>query len=483
MTLLTYLNRRANVKGMERLLFTEDWLTVSTSIGLGVSSYRDFDEQERYREWKEEFSESYQQKLDDFNQKRFEQLEEYKGLLEENDITSHVELKEASDVLDFAKKLHDNDILQRWRFEKFFAEEGNEGAKQVLGYCDYIDGESIHNLYSNEQFKELLERGKVTVDDSPLQGHHINDFSSNSTVQENIITLFHGNNIKLMTRSAHLNDPEHGHGNKNGEGGSWKNETKGEANEIDQRFNNIVDANKEITAEDIASFHINTGVGIGLLFGTVTSILEYRKLKNDPRPWKKKALLISMSSIVKGVEAGTLTLLALKTRLSVSSIGDSELLITRVDDANGVLNGLFGGDGVPLEPESIAEFVGFGVSIAEIRIIRSAIVALVQWKHSDFKTAKNQFGKESFGIMAEEAVFLVTVMTAHTLIKSLAYEAGQDAIIPDPTGGFIVVTRVSWSIFKKSYQYINDRKTMDSCKQKRLDGLYETAIASLTYMG
>lgn len=468
-----YLEKRAHASNLERAYLSEDRLSITATAGLGLSHFKAIKENDLFNEWETDFSQKFNQKMDEFTERRFSDLEEYKSLLQENNINSFDDLKESGEVKSFAKKLHDNDVDSRWDFEQFFATDGNEGAKRVLGFHDYENGVSSYKLFTEEQFNQLQETGRVAVDEVTLQGHHIIDFSSNATVLDKIETLFHVNNIRLMSSTAHHQDPDLGHG------GSWQNPTEGKASEVVDKKESIVDANKDITDENIAKFDYQLGVGIGIFISTITAILEIRKLKNDPRPWKQKSFLVATSSLVRGFEAGTLALLALKTRTAISSLGESEIFHSNVDIANTFLTQAFPGDlTATLDAQNIASVAGISTSIAELRIIRSGIVAIVQWRQSDFKTAFNQFGKDSSVIVVEESAFF-----GAALLFDMLYQAGEDAIIPDPTGGFIIATRLAWSAGKKGYQYRKNKKTMEICKQRRFDGLYETAIVSLVYLG
>ena len=468
-----YLERRAEASNYERLLLSEDYLAIAATGGLGLSHFNAIKENDLFSSWEADFSKKFNQKMDEFTERRFSDLVEYKGLLDEYDISTNDKLQEVEEASNMVRSIRSNDVNARWDFEHFFATEGNEGAKRVLGYYSYEDGESAYNTYTDEQFNKLIETGIVAVEGESLQGHHINDVSSNTLDLENLEALFHVNNIRLMTRTAHHQDPEYGHG------GSWQNSTEGRASEVVDKKQGIVDANKDIRDENISTYDYQTGLGIGFLISVISAVLETRKLKNDPRPWKKKSLLVATSSLVRGFEAGTLALLALKTRTAISSLGESEVINSNVEIANTFLTQAFPGNlASTLDAQNIASVAGFSTSIAELRIIRSGIVAIAQWRKSDYKIAFNQFGKDSSVIITEESAFFGTA-----LLFDMLYQAGEDSIIPDPTGGFIIAARLSWSVGKKGYEHHENMKTMEICKQKRLDGIYETAIVSLVYLG
>ncbi len=59
-------------------------------------------------------------------------------------------------------------------------------------------------------------------------------------------------------------------------------------------------------------------------------------------------------------------------------------------------------------------------------------------------------------------------------------DAGSDALIPDPTG-IIIALRTTYSIGKVAYKYNENIETKIKCETIRMDGLYETVIASFIY--
>ena len=420
----SYLEKRAHASNSERVLFSEDGLTIAATAGLGLShinAYSKFSkfnsfktiETEKYEIWKEEFSENFRSKMDEFEGLRFQQNNEFLEIYDKY----YGEITEG--LKNISRRLGNDDNRRRWMFEQFFAKEGGEGAERVLGYHSFKDKESVYKNYSPEQLEELKETGKVSVNGETLEVHHINSKALLLEDPEMFFVIHHVNNGRIMTgrgqkvNNAHHDDPNLGHG------GSYKNLTRGEATEVHDRKTKIVEENKndldenissqkELIDEKISSFNLQTGIGVGLIVGLISTVLEIRKLKNDPRPWKKKSLLVATSSLVKGFEAGTLALLALKTRTTIASLGESETLESNLEIANNFLTQTFPGDlTATLDAENIATFAGFSTSIAELRIIRSGIVAIAQWRQSDFKTAFN-------------AWFCLDLSSVSTVVKPLS---------------------------------------------------------------
>jgi len=494
-TISSYLERRAHAKNSEHILFTEDGLTIAATAGLGLSHFNAYQEYEKfksiknvelegYQEWESGFKEKFQQRMDLFEEKRFEDHEVFEELLADSGGEKTEELDK------FVRNLGRSDKRERWAFEKFFAEEGGESAEKVLGYWQYKNGNRSYVNYTDQQFNQLKDTGKVTLEGETLEIHRINNQSRILNEPELFNTIQHPNNGRIMTGQGHKNNNAHRDDPALGHGGNTRNPTSGEAVEVDSRKDKIlemesekvenrVSAYKENTEDQISSFNLNTGIGVGIVVGSITSAIEIYKLKNDPRPWKKKALLVTTSSLIRGLEAGTLALIALKTRTVISSFGENEGFQSNIEYVNNMLTNALPGDiSSSLDAGNLATYAGFSASIAELRIIRSGIVAIVLWRKSDFRIASNQFGKELMVIIPEESVFFGTAFMIDML-----YQAGEDALIPDPTGGFIIAARVGWSVGKKGYQYNENKKTMKICKQKRMDGLYETAITSLVYFG
>ncbi|MCH8568868.1 MAG: hypothetical protein LAT67_11415 [Balneolales bacterium] len=472
-----YLEKRAKASNAERMLLTEDGLSIAVTAGLGYAYFNELNEKELLSSWEAEFGDSFNQKMNAFTERRFSDLREYENLFTEPNpdaiLESYGHLTDSAIAHNLARALRNDDVRAKWEFEQFFALEGGEGAKRVLDYYSYEDGVSAYETYSREQFNELLETGRVSEELEILHGHHINDVSGNAFRLDRIEELFHVNNIRLMTRGAHHEDPGLD------EGGLWQNGTSGDSNEVLSIVEEIIDAQKIISGEKIVRFDAKTGISVGLAVGTISAFLEMRKFKNDPRPWKKKALLISVSTFVKGFEAGTLALIALKTRTAIASLSETESFQSAVEAANQILTEAFPGGLIStMDADSLASAAAFSVSIAELRIIRAGIVAVGQWRQSNFRYAFRQMSKDSVIIITEESVFL-----GSAVLFNMFYEAGEDAFVADPTGGFIIVVRLGWSLGKKGYQYNANKKTMSVCRQKKMDGLYETALASMVDIG
>lgn len=469
-----YLERRSNARVSERLLFSEDGLTLATSVGLALSSQTISEGIGEFKDWESDFASKFNDSMSKFLDRRLNDFNNYQ--MQDYDAG----LIEDEDAIKYFNNIRNNDVEFRWEMETFFAREGGEGAKQVLGYNDYINGESVYVLYSEEQLAQIREGAeKIIVDGKTIIGHHITSVSAKlSSVADNLskdefLSVFNGNNIKLMTHGAHLYDSKHGHG------GAWQNPTSGDASELDIRKEKIVGENLNITEEKIAVVNLHTGVGIAVAVGLITSIIETAKLKDDPRPWKKKASIVLVSSITRGLEAGILSLLALKTRSEILMLGTKDETRIAVEYVNSVFSEALPGDfSANLDVDSLLTYGGFSVSIAELRIIRSAISAIALWKNSNSEIACKQFGSELKVIIAEEAVFFSIAFVLDALV-----EIGTDVAMPDPTGGWIIGIRAFWSVSKKGYHIYKNKETQENCKKVRLDGLYEVAITSLVYFG
>ncbi len=296
----TYLENRSKAKGFERALFSEDGFTIAAMLATGTSHFNSFHKNQLFSNWKEKFESGYENLMDDFRERSIPKLNDIKSLIDNGDLSE-------------ARKLNSNlrsiDNEYRWRFEKFFAEEGKEGATNVLGYYSYDKTSagytSSYINYTSEQLAQLKETGKVTIDGSPLAPHHINSVSRGIAEPHLLNKIHHPNNIKLMTgpgqldNNAHMLDPTHGHG------GAFQNPTSGEARELSTRKHNIINENRDLKDDDLNSFDLSTSIIVGSAVGVITLCIQAYKLKDDPRTWKKKGLLIAASGGARAIEAGT----------------------------------------------------------------------------------------------------------------------------------------------------------------------------------
>lgn len=468
----TYLERRAYANNAERVLFSEDGLSIAVTAGLGASHYNELREMKLYHDWEDEFSNQFGIRMTEFEERRFEQLEEYKNLIDHQYVSLPEDTSDVNELDAMSRYFRYDDINTRWDFEQFFAMEGNEGARRVLGYHSYEEGKSVYQIYSEDEFQQLTDKGRVAGDGATLEGHHIMDVRSHTFDTELLDQLYHTDNIRLMTREAHLRDPNYGHG------GNWSNTTTGEAREVIDRYDEISKLNRDIVDENLAWFDLQMSAGIGVMVGTVSAAIELIKLRKDPRPWKKRVMLISAASLVRGFEAGTLALVALKIRTAISSKGESEVIESVVEYANNVLTAAIpGGFDTALDVGNLSMYTGFSISIASLRIIRSGITAIAIWRQSSVKVAKRHFRSDTRVILTEESVFW-----GGALLLDVMIDAAGNTVVPDPTL-LLITCRLFWSVLKKYNQNKDEQMTLKICKKKKLDALYESCITALVYLG
>ncbi len=213
--------------------------------------------------------------------------------------------------------------------------------------------------------------------------------------------------------------------------------------------------------------------------GTISAVIEMNKLKDEPRPWKKRAKLISMTSLVRGYEAGSLALVALNIRTVISSVWEREMLQSPVEYANNVLSEVIPGDiDSMLDAGNLALYTGISTSIASFRVIRSGMVSIALWRKSNLKIAIQQFGRDSRVIIMDEWAF-----SKRAFFLDILIETGKDAIFPKPKIGILTAAKISWSVSKKARQYYAEKKAIEECKKMRLDGLYVSSISELDVLG
>ena len=469
-----YLERRSRASGFERALFTEDVTTLTSSIGLGSSNYYYAEKMESFFEWKGEFTKGYNSLLTDFKAKSLPKIDEIRKLI------SNGELEEAKKInSNFLRSLDNN---YRWKFEQFFAIEGGEGAQAVLGYWGYEDGTSKFIRYTEEQIRELKETGKISIDGNPPEIHHINPVARGIEEPQRLGEIHHPDNGRIITGrrqvdNAHFYDPIKGHG------GSYSNPTSGPSNEVSDRKNSILTHNRSDQEnqinESLERFDASISVGAGVITGIITVVVQSYNLRNDPRPWKKKAALITVGGFVKAIEAGTLAMVALKSKKEIiSNLGDSTAFEGFTSDLSIKLSEMLH-NSIDFESDTFAMMIGSGASIAEVRIIKSAIVSLISLKSGNPIAVFKRFGKEVVIISIEE-----------TALISLALFIDFGLIFIDPSNHsgepvytFVRITYSAGKLSRNIYIQQKNRQKMSRYKEFQLDGLYETAITSLVLLG
>ncbi len=377
----------------------------------------------------------------------------FNDLIEERGYSSYAE---ASLDPDF-KRLTDNaryaDVRERWEYESFFAQEGGEGARRTLGYFDDTGNDK---LYDDGQFQALREGKRVQVDGDTLHGHHINDVSSglegNPTSIEHLLDP---NNILLMTPKAHR---EYGHG------GDTRFPTSGEAEEITQRVPLITRENREaIVNEPTFNNEIPFALGTALIAGSISAIIEVRRLCNDPRPWNQKTAIVVCSFALKGVQGGLISYAALRSRDAVTA--DSEILDVMEFSADSV-NQLPLSIAEGIDADSLQNLLGGAVGLEVVVAIQAGMVV-----------ARGLRRGESLGDASKGVAQFVLVATGENL-AFLLLGVALDSAIPDPTG-IVIALRVVYSLGKAGVNHKKNKKSRIDCLNKRLELSYEFAVQQL----
>lgn len=379
-----------------------------------------------YTSWSEEFNDGYNQLLETF------------------------ETQGKSINVDYIRSL---EVEQRWQAERFFAEKGDEGAREVLGYNDISSGEDIFKKYDNAQWETLttsFKRPRIDPNDpsSTIEGHHINDVSNNSTITADGYASTGGpNNIRLMSREAHINSKDLGHG------GDPNNATSGEANEIDRTFNNVVDQNHSNNIDEIQAD--GTGIAAGVAGAAFLIHAGYLFFKNRGSDIPKTEIL--KQGLATGMKFGTGSLLY---STGYSAFTDSLHTLNLSDHISAASFDFTPGDfTIGLGGDTVTDLIAIGGGAGLAKLGFSA------WNNIsnqglNANTLKN-IGGESFQIAKQEVAWL-------------GYGFGVDVLaglmIPDPTG--ITQTVVIGSRFIKGLWGFASGKSKEK-KRKQLEAKRE----------
>lgn len=400
---------------------------VAALSGLGISWQNVVQANSEFSNWEKEFNDIFYEKWDDYSVNRIQELNEYKDLLQ-NFVTDPTEgIGDIEDISQTIQKLRSQDVNARWEFERLFLETGGQGAENALGYYDYEDGNSIFVKYTESQLNDLKEGNVIRIDGKAIEGHHINDVSTNALDLDKIEEVFNANNIIPITREAHLYSSEYGHG------GSWQNSTEGSATSVFDTRDNIMDENRALTDADILFSDLGFASLIGAGAGLISVSLQIYNGKNDPRPWKKKAAVIASTGLIDGISVGGFSLMANHIRSGIMTSLNDSTISSLVSD-------------VSLDHFDV--ILGSGLSLVGIRMVRDGLIAAAEWNNSGFNSAINQFTRKSISTIRQESAF----MGAGFLM---------DFIVPDPTGIYFGI-RIASGVYKlaKNIQVQNRLKSI-----------------------
>lgn len=405
-------------------------------IGASPAMFSGISTRSEFTAWNEKFQNGYNQLLETF------------------------ETQGRSINVDYIRSL---EVEQRWQAERFFATEGNDGAREVLGYYDIDGAKDIFAKYDDAQWETLttsFKRPRIDANDpnSTIEGHHINDVSNNSGfTAEGYASTGGPNNVRLVSREAHVNSETYGHG------GNTQNATTGDANEIDRTFNNVVDQNHSNNINELLTD--GTGIAFAVAGAAFTIQAGYLLFKNRKSSKSKNQVY---SEILKQGSATGATLGAGSFLYSTGySVITDSLHSANLSDSMNAGFGEFnlGELSYSLDGDTLADLLAIGGGVGLMKFGLSAYQNLSN-NGLGHQTLKN-LGIESLRITKQETAWLG---------YGLGVDLLADLLIPDPTGitqTVVITSRVLKGLWGFATGKSNHRKDEHIAKRIKEKSLIE----------
>lgn len=438
-----------------RWLLSNESIHFAGTAALAYQHYRLLPKQEDFSVWNKNYKEDFNNLQSEQEHARGQKLASYAEFLETrpSDGLTYEALSGDPEFTRLIRQLRDQGVQQKWEMTSFFAKYGKDHAKGVLGYTDY-DKNSISKFFDSEQLQAIAQNQRPQIIDAlsgvaePLQGHHINSVNAELRADvTNVGALNDPNNIRLMTSHAHLNDPQYGHA------GSFRNPTGGDLEPIEDTFTQI----RKNAHDDVYKIDdtLKAAAGVsGAFMGTIAGFRKWRQLRNDPRPWHKRAAL-TMSAASLGIAQGSITAYAaMYTRAEVGMFMPEEMATVELGDY--------------FTFDSFGDILGATSSIGTVALLNSGFKAISTYSSSrDMKSAAAVFRDGAFDAGKSAAMNLALGLVA-------------DAFLPDPTG-VVIAVRLAYAGGKMA---LNHRANID-CQRRvtnvRVAGLHDIALKQLGY--
>lgn len=404
---------------------------------------------EEFRHRDSEFADGYHALRARINEQRQQNQLSYGELLESLDMDdpNYATLRQISEWSRKKNSIKNKGPEYRKDMEQFFASEGGLGARDVL---TYVDDAGNHVPYSDEQWQDILDGRTPQVDFFELHGHHINSVVGQLRRDvRDVGPLDDPDNIRMMTRAAHLSDELHGHG------GSFHNETVGEAKDVESRFEAIRATNRQNVFDRVEDRELGLSLGAAVAFGSVAALIRFYQLRNDLRPWKQRTGMAAAAFALRGGETAIISYSALRARGELN-----EFVFDSADSFAENLGADFSGD---VLAEILGSAAGFGTAMAVsggLRLIKEYRAG------ASLRQVRTHTGNLVVVVVGEAGAFII--------LGVLVDAAG----IPDPTG-VLIVCRLLYAVGKLGHNYHQNVRSQLACLQCRLNVLYEQANQGL----
>jgi hypothetical protein len=420
-------------------LGSNDSLMSIAEISIPFNQYLIINQIGSFIKWQDQFSGEYRDLWDNVLSNREGNWEKWLEYLRGS--------QEAPQSVSSAKLLgnfRNKDVLDRWKFEKLFADNIDTPRGDILGVLDAdgADG-TVFRSYNPNEFYELVSYGKV----SGIEGHHINAVQSildNPNDKEAFLRTFSPDNIRLAT--------DEGHDAIHRAAGGFGEPTSGYAREVGDKYDRIIDSKKGQAFDNDGM--MATSIAIGILAGSISAIIKYRQLKDSNSPWAHKVALEFLSS---GLGTGITSLIAMQAGNLVAEelLNESVAIASYIgmDASAAVVNSLI---------DSAASFAVFDI----VRLGKSSISQLSKGVNAD---TLSTIGNNAICMAGEQLGFFLLGLALDSIVP-----------IPDPVvGPMVSVFRISYRVGKTVVNLEKEKASQKACRDVRMKIGYDRAIVSL----
>lgn len=360
-------------------------------------------------------------------------------------------LQSASNASGSPRYLHNVGISKRREAEQFMSSEGGDHARQHLGY---INDDGVYVPYNDEQWSEVIDRGVASHDGTTLEGHH---GKSMKYVLENnpedLSPLSDPDNVMFATREGHLGL----------HGGSFQDDTSVYPFDVTTKRDAIIESRQEDVPFQGEFPAAQAALIAGLLAGSISAIIKLAKLRDDPRPWKQKAVITTGAFMQTGGVTSVGAYVAFRVRSSVVEYSGESAAFVATELTEALV-------AVELSGEVLAEALGVGVGLQALIAIKVG-----------FDAVREIYGGASTGVVLRKQGKVLLVSTGQ-LTMAVAGGIIIDAMlpIPDPVvGPAIVALRVAHSAGKFARNKLDARKSRILCQEARMASYHRLAASSL----
>ncbi|KMY51032.1 hypothetical protein [Peribacillus loiseleuriae] len=338
-------------------------------------------------------------------------------------------------------------VQREWAEYKFFAHDEINAPENVLVYVN-DKGEVVP--FSEEERNLILEwQSGEKYPISGIQGHHMKLVKNNP---DNIDLAANPDNILFATEEGHR---EFLHG------GNTQNATDPEyfkySLTMDEKFELTVNYNEDlITLGLIKKGALSVGSSMAL-YSSIRMLIEWYRLKNDPRPWHRKREELVKTGIATALFGGGLSAVGYLTRIS--------------------MDGFF----ADFTPSMLDHFFTEMVAINGSFFIITVTGSLLRYIWEVRKGKSQEEAKKDLQTMLMVATAELLAFSALGLgldiLVDFATDTIMDALIPDPTG-ILIAARVGYGIAKlgkKVWDGKQNKEALIQCIAIRMNYFYELA--------